>query len=138
MIKDIQKSDLFDDVLIFTNSAFQDDRGEFIECYREKDFGTTFLQDNISISKKNTLRGLHFQFDPPQGKLVTVIKGTAIDIILDINFCRTEVRVCINVIVFGRRIYKAYGPESLLRTFLSACHRNRNGHAKSIVIVNRS
>ena len=85
MIKDIQKSDLFDDVFIFTNSVFYDDRGEFIECYREKDFSSTFLQDNISISKKNTLRGLHFQFDPPQGKLVTVIKGSAIDIILDIK-----------------------------------------------------
>ena len=56
----------FKDVKVFCREPFKDKRGEFFEIYREKDHKDKFLQDNISISKKNTLRGLHFQHSPPQ------------------------------------------------------------------------
>ena len=75
----------FKDVIVLSRNTFIDKRGEFFEIYREKDLTEKFIQDNISISKKNTLRGLHFQYNPPQGKLVSVIKGSVIDIILDIR-----------------------------------------------------
>ena len=79
-------------VKVFKASVFGDDRGFFQESYNLKrfhDFGITadFIQDNHSYSaKKGTIRGLHFQTDPmDQAKLVRVVKGSALDIIVDIR-----------------------------------------------------
>jgi dTDP-4-dehydrorhamnose 3,5-epimerase len=67
-----------------------DNRGFFLESYRAswlESVGTTvsFVQDNLSRSKKGTLRGLHFQLDKPQAKLVTVLQGEVIDILVDVR-----------------------------------------------------
>ena len=69
---------------------FEDDRGFFMEVYRSDYFQalglpSTFLQDNHSCSKKSVLRGLHFQWDPPLGKLVRITSGTAFVGIADIR-----------------------------------------------------
>jgi dTDP-4-dehydrorhamnose 3,5-epimerase len=78
-------------VILFKPKVFNDARGYFLEGYNKKnlsDFGIKeeFVQDNISCSGKHVLRGLHFQ-NPPyaQGKLVRVIKGAAMDVIIDIR-----------------------------------------------------
>lgn len=70
--------------------VFGDKRGYFFESYTEKDFfaaGLTmkFVQDNQSFSKKGVLRGLHFQKNFPQGKLVRAIQGQVIDIAVDLR-----------------------------------------------------
>ncbi len=70
--------------------VFGDNRGYFFESYTEKDFfaaGLTmkFVQDNQSFSKKGVLRGLHFQKNFPQGKLVRAIQGQVIDIAVDLR-----------------------------------------------------
>ncbi len=64
-----------------------DYRGSFFELYRKKNFpDIDFVQDNISVSHKNVLRGLHFQKPPfEQGKLITVLQGRVIDVWLDIR-----------------------------------------------------
>ncbi|NTW33171.1 MAG: dTDP-4-dehydrorhamnose 3,5-epimerase [Bacteroidetes bacterium] len=79
------------DLLIVQPDVFTDPRGCFFETYNKqkfKQFGieSEFMQDNQSVSSKGTLRGLHFQ-NPPfqQGKLVRVIKGSALDIAVDIR-----------------------------------------------------
>lgn len=70
---------------------FSDERGYFFESYQQKLFSengihNSFVQDNQSLSKKNVLRGLHFQSPPyEQGKLVRVIKGAALDVMVDIR-----------------------------------------------------
>ena len=69
---------------------FGDARGYFLETYSEKDFfaaGLTmkFVQDNQSASKKGVLRGLHFQKNFPQDKLVRVIKGEVFDVAVDLR-----------------------------------------------------
>ena len=69
---------------------FGDSRGNFFECYSERDFAAAgltlpFVQDNQSCSDKGTLRGLHFQKNHPQGKLVRVIQGEAFDVAVDIR-----------------------------------------------------
>jgi dTDP-4-dehydrorhamnose 3,5-epimerase len=71
--------------------VFADSRGAFFESYSTRDFEKVgirdiFVQDNQSVSKKNVLRGLHFQ-NPPfaQGKLVRVIQGKALDVVLDLR-----------------------------------------------------
>ena len=78
------------DVLIFKPNVFGDDRGFFIETYRESWFleaGITdgFVQDNHSASKKGVLRGLHYQLQQPQGKIVRVISGEVYDVAVDLR-----------------------------------------------------
>lgn len=88
---DIQETKL-KGVLIFTPKVFGDERGYFFESFREKIFAENginvkFVQDNISHSKKNTVRGLHYQVgDFTQGKLCQVVYGRVLDVAVDIRF----------------------------------------------------
>lgn len=76
-------------------ARFHDERGYFSETYRKSDFiknqnlsspdNHVFFQSNESFSKKGTVRGLHFQWNPPMGKLVRTLHGRMVDIILDIR-----------------------------------------------------
>ena len=77
-------------LLILEPKVFEDERGYFLETYhglRYRDSGveTDFVQDNLSFSKKDTLRGLHFQITQPQTKLVQVITGEIFDVAVDIR-----------------------------------------------------
>ncbi len=70
--------------------VFRDERGFFVENYRESRYqpagiSARFVQDNISLSAKNTVRGLHFQSSPGQAKLVTVSEGSIYDVVVDIR-----------------------------------------------------
>jgi dTDP-4-dehydrorhamnose 3,5-epimerase len=79
------------DVLIIEPKVFGDDRGFFYESFNEKRFqeltGVTanFVQDNHSKSAKNVLRGLHYQIQQAQGKLVRVISGEVYDVAVDLR-----------------------------------------------------
>jgi dTDP-4-dehydrorhamnose 3,5-epimerase len=79
------------DVLIIMPRVFGDARGFFYESYNQKvwqektGLQTTFVQDNHSRSEKNVLRGLHYQIQQPQGKLVRVVRGTVFDVAVDIR-----------------------------------------------------
>ena len=81
----------FDGLLILQPKIFKDERGLFFESWNESVFKSlelniSFIQDNQSVSKKNVLRGLHFQNYPHgQGKLVRVSKGSALDVVLDLR-----------------------------------------------------
>lgn len=71
-------------------TVFEDDRGFFMETYSKKEFedigiNTEFVQDNQSKSTKGVLRGLHFQINYPQSKLVRVIKGEVYDVAVDLR-----------------------------------------------------
>ena len=70
--------------------VFYDSRGYFMESYNQKDFYEAglkmdFVQDNQSLSVRGVLRGLHFQKEHPQGKLVRVLKGEVFDVAVDIR-----------------------------------------------------
>jgi dTDP-4-dehydrorhamnose 3,5-epimerase len=78
------------DVLIIKGKRFCDDRGFFSEMYKEKLFVDNqiphFVQDNMSESKAGVVRGLHWQAEPfGQGKLVTCITGSIIDVAVDVR-----------------------------------------------------
>ena len=77
-------------VVVIEPSVFCDNRGFFLESYREdflREAGIIerFVQDNQSRSRRGTLRGLHYQLTKPQGKLVRVTRGTVFDVIVDIR-----------------------------------------------------
>ncbi len=79
-----------DGVLIIEPRVFGDKRGFFMETYNKEEFkklgiDVDFVQDNHSKSKKNVLRGLHFQKKFPQGKLVRVIVGKVFDVVVDLR-----------------------------------------------------
>lgn len=79
-----------DGLYIIEPKIFYDDRGYFMESYNQNEFeelglNMKFVQDNESKSKKGVLRGLHFQKNYPQGKLVRVIKGAVYDVAVDIR-----------------------------------------------------
>ncbi len=79
------------DVLILEPKVFGDARGFFYESYNQKDFqdatglNVEFVQDNHSRSGKNVLRGLHYQIQQPQGKLVRVVQGAVFDVAVDLR-----------------------------------------------------
>ena len=71
-------------------TVFKDERGYFMETYNQNDFkeaglNMTFVQDNQSMSVKGVLRGLHFQKQYPQGKLVRAVRGTVFDVAVDLR-----------------------------------------------------
>lgn len=83
------KTDI-DGIYIIEPAVYRDNRGTFMEIYNYRDFemhGITeiFIQDNISLSKEGTLRGLHFQRSNPQGKMIKVLQGEIFDVAVDIR-----------------------------------------------------
>lgn len=78
------------DVFLLEPRVFGDERGFFLESYNEKVFaglgiGDRFVQDNHSRSSKNVLRGLHYQMQQTQGKLVRVVDGEILDVAVDLR-----------------------------------------------------
>ena len=79
------------DLLIIEPRVFGDDRGFFFESFNRRQFAqmtgrdVDFVQDNHSRSAKNVLRGLHYQIQHPQGKLVRVVQGAVLDVAVDIR-----------------------------------------------------
>jgi dTDP-4-dehydrorhamnose 3,5-epimerase len=78
------------EVVLIKPRVFSDERGFFFETWQRKTFAdagitASFVQDNHSHSIRHTLRGLHFQIEHPQGKLVRVVRGEAYDVAVDIR-----------------------------------------------------
>jgi dTDP-4-dehydrorhamnose 3,5-epimerase len=79
------------DVILFEPKVFGDARGFFFESFNQRKFEeavgqqVSFVQDNHSRSAKNVLRGLHYQIQQPQGKLVRVVQGEVFDVAVDIR-----------------------------------------------------
>ena len=79
------------DVVLFEPKVFGDERGFFFESFNQAKFEAaigrqvSFVQDNHSRSVKNVLRGLHYQIQQPQGKLVRVVQGEVFDVAVDIR-----------------------------------------------------
>ena len=79
-----------EDLLVVVPEVFEDERGFFVEVYHQEEFRKaglpdTFVQLNHSRSARNVVRGLHFQWEPPMGKLMRVTLGTAYLVAVDIR-----------------------------------------------------
>ena len=85
------KRDLLEDVKFIIPEIFSDERGNFSENFNQKKFQEitnndySFVQDNKSFSKKGVFRGLHYQLNQPQGKLVQVLSGEVYDVVVDLR-----------------------------------------------------
>lgn len=77
-------------VAVIKVKSFGDERGYFMESWNKREFAAAgidaeFVQDNVSLSSRHTLRGLHYQVQQPQGKLVRVVEGEVFDVAVDLR-----------------------------------------------------
>ncbi|MDD4835212.1 MAG: dTDP-4-dehydrorhamnose 3,5-epimerase, partial [Lutispora sp.] len=104
-------------------SVFGDSRGFFMETYNYQDYcqaglDMKFVQDNLSMSRKGVLRGLHFQYKHPQGKLVSVIKGEVFDVAVDIRKDSSTYGQWYGITLTGENKKQFYIPEGFAHGFL--------------------
>ena len=108
---------------IITPTVFGDARGYFMETYNQKDMieaGLTmnFVQDNQSMSVKGVLRGLHFQKQYPQGKLVRAVRGTVFDVAVDLRSDSKTYGKWFGVTLSAENKKQFYIPEGFAHGFL--------------------
>lgn len=117
----IERTDL-DDVKIVVPKAMRDDRGFFMEVYRQDLFAELglpdrFLQLNLSRSSKGVIRGLHFQWDPPMGKLMRVAQGRAFLVAVDIRVGSPTLGRWVGVEMSSEEPRQLWAPASFARGF---------------------
>ncbi len=111
-------------VLLLTPDIFRDSRGAFWETWNprtmiEAGFPSTWTQDNFSISKENVVRGIHYQLDHPQGKLVRVTHGAALDVAVDLRRSSPYFAKYVAVKLTGESGQMLWIPEGFGHAFLS-------------------
>jgi len=112
------------DVLIIEPKVFGDDRGWFYESFNENDFSKAvgkkinFVQDNHSSSKKGVLRGLHYQMEQTQGKLVRVARGAVFDVAVDLRQSSSSYGQWVGVELSAENKKQLWIPEGFAHGFL--------------------
>jgi len=109
-------------VIIIKPDIYKDDRGFFTETYSKDKYYSLgireeFVQDNYSRSKKNTLRGLHYQINKPQGKLVRVINGRVLDVAVDVRKDSKTFGQYFSVFLDDVNFYQLYMPPGIAHGF---------------------
>ena len=117
----IKKTEI-DDVIIVKPEVFQDERGFFTEVFRKDQFADmglpgNFAQLNHSGSVKNVTRGLHFQWDPPMGKLMRVTRGTAFLVAVDIRKGSPTLGKWVGFEISDENKYQVWAPAGFARGF---------------------
>lgn len=112
------------DVLIIEPKVFGDERGFFYESFNSRKFeeltgvATTFVQDNHSKSAKNVLRGLHYQLQQTQGKLVRVVAGEVFDVAVDIRKSSPTFGHWVGVVLSGENKRQLWVPPGFAHGFV--------------------
>jgi len=110
------------DVIVVVPEVFRDSRGFFMEVFREdqfRDLGlpTRFVQDNHSRSGKGVIRGLHFQWEPPMGKLMRVTAGAALLVAVDIRKGSPTLGQHVAVEASAENCFQLWAPAGFARGF---------------------
>ncbi|WP_273328075.1 dTDP-4-dehydrorhamnose 3,5-epimerase [Vallitalea guaymasensis] len=111
------------DLYVIEPKVFQDNRGYFMESYNSRDFidaglNAVFVQSNESLSTKGVLRGLHYQYKCPQGKLVRVVMGEVFDVAVDLRENSDTYGKSFGVILSSDNNKQFYIPEGFAHGFL--------------------
>jgi dTDP-4-dehydrorhamnose 3,5-epimerase len=110
-------------IVVLTHpDVFEDERGFFVEVFRADQFAelglpTAFVQDNHSRSRKGVLRGLHFQWEPPMGKLMRVTQGSAFLVAVDIRKGSPSVGQWFGMEVSAQNKKQVWAPAGFARGF---------------------
>jgi len=112
------------DVLVIEPKVFGDERGWFTESFNAQDFiqatglAVNFVQDNHSFSRQWTLRGMHYQLEKPQGKLVRVVAGSVFDVVVDIRKDSSTYGKWVGVELSAQNHQQMWVPPGLAHGFL--------------------
>jgi dTDP-4-dehydrorhamnose 3,5-epimerase len=111
-------------VLLLEPTVYRDDRGYFLETYQKEEFQKAgikeeFVQHNFSLSIKNTLRGLHLQTRHLQGKLVRVIRGEALDVVVDVRQGSPTYKKWVSFKINDKNLQQIYIPPGMAHGFLA-------------------
>ncbi|MEI7729697.1 MAG: dTDP-4-dehydrorhamnose 3,5-epimerase [Verrucomicrobiota bacterium] len=112
----------FEGLLVLEPKVFGDQRGFFMETWNQQRYraaGITedFVQDNVSFSRKDTLRGLHFQNPAAQGKLVMVLQGEIFDVVVDIRRQSPTFKRCFSLVLSAENKRQFYIPPGFAHGF---------------------
>ena len=115
-------SSIFSDVITIKPDVYHDKRGHFLEVYQLKRYlehglPATFVQDNFSFSKRRILRGLHYQLNNPQGKLIWVVQGEIYDVVADIRKDSPTFRKWLGITLSSKNHHQLYIPEGFAHGF---------------------
>jgi dTDP-4-dehydrorhamnose 3,5-epimerase len=110
-------------VLILEPKVYRDERGFFVESwnqerYSEIGISRPFVQDNLSLSKRNVLRGLHYQNPAPQAKLVTTVQGAIFDVVVDLRRDSPTFAEWVGVELSSDNMRQLYVPEGFAHGFV--------------------
>lgn len=110
------------EVLILEPKVFMDNRGYFFESFQSSHYAQngikeTFVQDNFSHSTKNVLRGLHYQLEEPQGKLVWVTRGSVFDVAVDVRYGSPRFGQWVGIILNDQNHWQLYIPPGFAHGF---------------------
>jgi dTDP-4-dehydrorhamnose 3,5-epimerase len=113
----------FKDLFLIKPNIFKDSRGYFLESYNKNKLAAhiddNFVQDNESCSQKDVLRGLHFQLPPfTQAKLIRVIKGSILDVIVDIRKSSETYGQHFKIVLNEDNKHQLYVPEGIAHGFV--------------------
>lgn len=109
-------------VLLLEPRVFRDERGQFLESwnqdrYRQLGVPGRFVQDNLSVSRRGVLRGLHFQNPHPQGKLVSVPQGAVFDVVVDLRVGSSTFGEWLGVELSSENFHQLYIPQGFAHGF---------------------
>lgn len=110
-------------VLVIEPQVFGDARGFFMETFHQARYAElgvpeTLVQDNLSQSKQGVLRGLHYQYPNPQGKLIQVLKGEVFDVAVDIRVGSPTFGKWVGVVLSNENKRQVYIPQGFAHGFL--------------------
>jgi len=117
------------DVLIIEPRVFSDHRGFFFESFNEQlfkdktDLDVRFVQDNHSCSVRNVLRGLHYQIQQPQGKLLRVVSGAVFDVAVDLRKSSSTFGQWVGCELSAENKRQFWIPAGFAHGFLALCDR---------------
>jgi len=116
------ESTSLDGVLVIKPRVFRDDRGHFLESYKRERYAEAgihadFVQDNQSRSSLGILRGLHYQLEFPQGKLVSVVRGEVYDVAVDLRRSSATFGKWFGAILSGDNNHQMYVPPGFAHGF---------------------
>ena len=111
------------DLILIDPKSYHDERGFFLEAFQVERYqrllkkSINFVQDNLSRSSKNVLRGLHYQIKQPQDKLVTVVRGSVFDVAVDIRTQSVTFGQWFGVILNDENHYQLFVPKGFAHGF---------------------
>ena len=109
----------FKNLIYFEDHVYKDNRGNLKELFNKEKINKNFIFEFVSLSKKNVIRGLHFQIKKPQAKFISVVSGKIFDVVIDLRKNSKTFGKKFEIILDSRKNISLYIPEGFAHGFKS-------------------